>query len=233
MKFWTLDEIKLRIRTELDLEEETFIENTELGDYINDAIDDAESEIHNLYEDYYIKHSKITLVADQYDYDVPADLYGDKIRGIFYKNGTRIYKVKRMRDWTKFMEFLDRSLDSTSTDEYKWFMMNESADGRKIWFAPTPKEAGEYIWLFYIRNANRLTTGTDKCDIPESIQYILAYTKMKVNAKENGGVPLQEDMTMVEAEMTKMVGRLATRIPDAENEIEPDLSHYYDMAYNL
>ena len=52
-KYWTLGQIKAKVKRDLDIESEVFIQPDELIEYINDAIDEAESEIHSLYEDYF------------------------------------------------------------------------------------------------------------------------------------------------------------------------------------
>ena len=46
MRFWTTSEIVEKIERDCDLEEELFIQSTEMLGYINEAIDDAEAVIH-------------------------------------------------------------------------------------------------------------------------------------------------------------------------------------------
>ena len=47
-KYWTWAQVKTKIMNDLDLNEETFIRPSELLEYCNEAIDEAEAEIHTL-----------------------------------------------------------------------------------------------------------------------------------------------------------------------------------------
>ena len=55
MKYWAWSEIRSKIEQECDLEDEDFVRRDELLAYCNEAIDEAEAEIHSLYEDYFLK----------------------------------------------------------------------------------------------------------------------------------------------------------------------------------
>ena len=231
MKYWTLAEIRSKVEAECDLEDETFVRPSELTDYINEAIDEAEAEIHSLYEDYFLKKVDLPVVANDEFFSIPTlipDIYGDKIRRIIFTEagGTTTYKVTRMKDWKKFE---DKAVMDTnqSTDLYQYFLINQTPGNPQIMLVPKSHEAGT-LTVWYLRNANRLAADTDVCDIPEFINFIFSHVKMKVYGKE-GHPDYPAAIERLEKERERMTGVLSARTPDAENDIEPDMSAYDEM----
>ena len=129
MKYWTWTEIKEKIEQECDLEDEDFVRSGELLGYANEAIDEAEAEIHALYEDYFLKYVDIPVNQGDEFISVPQhmpDIYADKIRrAIFTNTGGSVYKVNRLRDWKKF-EIKAFSDNQTTTDLYEYFLINRT-----------------------------------------------------------------------------------------------------------
>ena len=231
MKYWTLAEIRAKIVQECDLEDEDFVRSTELRDYINEAIDEAESEIHGLYEDYFLKQIDVPLTAGTELLSIPAlmpDIYGEKIREImFYTgDGTKVYEVKRLAESRKFAE---RAIFRTnvSTDLVQFYTRNQTPGNPEIVLVPKATESG-FLEISYLRNANRLVLETDICDIPEFVSFVTAHAKVKVYEKE-GHPGQQAAMVKLDRERERMVGTLAAKTPDGENKIEMDLSFYEDM----
>ena len=231
MKFWTLDEIKNKVEDECDLQEETFIRPAELVEYINEAIDECEAEIHGLYEDYFLKYADINVSDGIEVTSLPTDIYANKIRRIiFYQGGvgasTTTYKIKRLSDDRKFEQ--KATNDSTSsTNLYEYFLINQIIGNPQIMFTPKIRETG-VVRVWYLRNANRLANAADVCDIPEFINFIFAYTKVKIYSKE--GHPDQQSAEMkLDRQRELMQATLQAMVPDAENNIDMDLSHYEDM----
>lgn len=125
MKYWTLAEIRAKVEAECDLEDEDFVRSGEFTDYVNEAIDEAESEIHGLYEDYFLKRLEVPVVALDEELDLPTDIYAHKIRRIIFRLGNSpesatVYTVERLRDWKKFE---DKSIydSNLTTDLYRYF----------------------------------------------------------------------------------------------------------------
>jgi len=170
----------------------------------------------------------LTLVAGTEEYSLPTDIYANKIRQIVYRNGTQVWKVSRIRDWSKFLSYeLDRAY-STTTNKYSYFILNTTAGSPKILISPTPVEAGAYLQVWYLRNANELTSDTSVFDIPEAANYLMAYVKMKVMAKEMHP-NLQLAISEVEAQRADTLKTLAEMVPDNENTIEADTRIYDEM----
>lgn len=226
-KYWTLAQITAKIKRDLDLEAEDFVRSNELVDYINEAIDECEAEIHSLYEDYFLTRATLTLVANQEEYDLPSDIYGHKLRRVTYNNTSSIYKVRRMRDWRKFEKYEIAKTFETS-DIYEYFILNSAAGTPKIVIVPKAREDGAFMTLWYIRQANRLEADADVCDIPEFINFIFQYVKVRVYEKEihpNAG----QARIDLQAQRALMQGTLQQAQPDADNELELDMSAYEEM----
>jgi len=230
-KFWTWAEIKAKVESDLDLQDEDFIRNDsnydELLGYANEAIDEAESEIHTIYEDYFLKKQTITLAVDQEEYDLPTDIYAHKIRRIVYDNAGRVYKLSRIRDWKKFEEYSIQKNYGTG-ETYSYFITNATPGEPKILLVPKSKEAGAFVTVWYLRQANRLEEDDDVCDIPEFVHFVMQFMKVRVYEKE-GHSNLQKAMSDLEQQRKQLNDTLSAMVPDGDNEIEADFSHYEEM----
>lgn len=232
MKFWSWADIKAKVERDLDLEGETFIQSAEMLGYANEAIDEVERQIHTLYEDYFLKKSTITLVPGQEAYSLPDDIYAMKIRQLLYRNGNQVWKLNRMKNWAKFGSYEAEKAVSSGTTQYGYFIVNSTPGSPELVLSPTPTEAGAYIQLWYIRNANELTTESSICDIPEAVNYVMAYIKMKCMEKELHP-NLQKAIGDVEQQKEDTLKALADMYADNDDTIEPDYRLYSDMTGGL
>lgn len=231
MKFWTLGEIREKIESDCDLQDEDFIRSSEFIGLVNEAIDEAESEIHTLYEDYFLKYTDLPVaVADEFFSmsTLIPDIYADKIREIIFtlNDGITTYTVNRIRDWKKF-KIKAVSDNHTTTDLYEYFLVNQTPGNPQIMLVPKSREIGS-MKVWYLRNANRVSIDADICDIPEFINFIFWHVKANVYGKE-GNPGYADAVASREAERARMVGTLAARTPDNENTIELDSSYYEEM----
>lgn len=229
MKYWTYAEIKGKVFRDLEMEGETFVSDIELLGYANEAIDEVERQIHMLCEDYFVTRTTIGLVSGQEAYDLPSDIYGLKIRQITYKNGTDVWRLHRLKNWRKFDNYEIEQVNSTGTRQYGYFILNSVPGQPKIILAPTPAETGQYLHLWYIRNANTLVDDTSICDIPEAANYVIAYIKMRCMEKELHP-NLQKAVADVDRERADTIAVLSEMYADNETEIEPDFRLYNDMT---
>lgn len=231
MKRWTLEEIKDKLMRDLDLEAEDFVTDHELIDIINEGIDDCEALIHGLgrENEYFLAKGTINLVQGQDTYDLPSDIYANKILAINYVNGSTIYPVRRMRAAHRFSD-IEVLKQFGGADDYKYLIIHDStADGYKINLFPTTRETltgGLVMW--YIRNANRLEVDADICDIPEFVYYVIAFAKYQVLFKE-GHPNSQEAALELQRQKENMLSTLKEMVPDGDDELLKDFSHY-DMS---
>lgn len=230
MKYWSWSEIKAKVLRDLDLEGETFITETELLGYANEAIDEVERQILTLCEDYFLSRGQITLVPGQEEYDIPDNIYGMKIRKIIYRAGTQVWNLARLRNWNKLSIYETEKVNATGTQQYGFFILNGTAGEKpKILLSPTPTEAGSYLQIWYLRNANELVNNNSKCDIPEAVNYVMSYIKMKCLEKElHPNLP--KAIQDLEQQKVDTLKTLAEMYPDNENTIEPDYRLYSDMT---
>lgn len=228
MKFWTWGEIRDKVERDLDLEGESFITADEMLGYANEAIDEVERHIHNLCEDYFLTRGTITLVSGQEEYDLPTDIYAMKIRSMVYRLQNSVWKVERVRDWHKFEQYEMEQTNEGGTLQYVYFIVNTTPGSPKVLLAPTPNEDGANIKIWYIRNANTLTTDTDICDIPEAVNFIMQYVKVRCYEKEQSPM-LQKAMVDLENEKATTIATLSNQVADNSTELEADMRLYNDM----
>lgn len=225
MRYWTLAEIKAKLLADLAAEEETLVSADELTGYINEGIDKVESIIHSIHEDYFLSKSTINLAAGDDDYGLPTDIYANKIRAVVYKNGSTVRSLERLRDWNKIHTYSQNLTTSASPGDYEWLIVNQTAGQPQIVFTPPVQESGSYVTVWYLRNANRLSSDSDLCDIPEFVSYVIKFAKRCYYEKE-GDPRLQLAMYDLEALEKDVNDVLTGMVPDDKNEIEPDFSHY-------
>lgn len=227
--FSTWADIKAKVQKDLDLESETFVTADELLGYANEAIKKIEREIHTIYEDYFLTRSSITLVPAQEEYDLPSDIFANKIRAVVYRTGSTVNKVSRVMDWNKFYDYECDKASGVSTQVYSYFILNQTAGSPKIVLTPTPSEAGNFVKIWYLRCANQLTTDSSICDLPECYSWLIQDIKVRCYEKEvhpNLGKAIAD----LESEKQATIAALTCAVPDGENEIEPDFRLYREMT---
>ena len=233
-KFWTWLQIYNKITTELDLGEEDFVSKDEMREYANDAIKLAEAAIHSLAEDYFLTFAPMTIASGTDTYALPANIYGSKIRNILYYDSAKVYEVKRCGILKKFMELQVNALYAVNTGqvfEYHYFLINSTSGAPQILMTPPVKDSGALLKCWYLRNANRLETDGDVCDIPEFISVIFNFIRERITFKEEPGSPKhQKAQKDFEDSTLLMMTTLKDMVVDGANEIEPDYSHYEESV---
>lgn len=228
MKLWTYLQLKTKVEQDLGTEDELFVVPDELLGYFNEAIDQAEQEVLTLNEDYFLNRETITLVPSTSEYELPDGIYAHKIRRVVFANGTEIYEVQRLRDWKKFEE-LAHITQYAASAQYSYMLYNPSAGQAKLLLAPASRDAGAYITIWHIRNANVLEEDDDILDIPESANFVMQYVKNRIYEKE-GHISLGKGVQDLERERELLRSTLSSMVPDANNEIEMDRSSYEEMS---
>lgn len=227
-KYWKLPEIIAKMKSELDLDEEDFADDNELREYANDAIDEAESVIHTLNEDYFLTRLPDVALEDGVDeYPMPDDIYAQKIRKIVFYDGTFIYEVPRIGTLEKFIEYrMTRAFPTYDNLTLGYFVTNLTSSNPRIAFSPIPVARGKFeVW--YIRNANRLEDNEDVCDIPEFVRFVFDFIRERVAYKEAAGSPRHADaVDKLNQTRDNMRITLQEMVIDGENELPLDMTHY-------
>lgn len=219
------------VKGDLDLEDEQFINDSDIDRWINEGVKSAEQQIHTLYEDYFLSQSVITLAEGQNLYDYPSDIYANKIRKIIYRDGvnnsTSTHLVRRVKNLLDATE-RDYFASNTTNPILQWSPINDSTNGRKIRLFPQTGRGG-FLDVWYIRNAKQLTIDADVCDIDEFEDYVVQYAKTQALLKDND--PRADDSKVLQEQYKgDMINTLSEMSPDNDNEVDMDLSHYDDMA---
>lgn len=230
-KFWTWGEILAKMKSELDLDEEDFVDDDEMREYANDAIDEAEALIHTLNEDYFLTKyptdEGVDFVDGQDLYDMPDDIYAMKIRKVIVYMDTLVYECSRLPTLEKFLEFrLARVYPNSNNYDIGYFVTNATSSDPRLQFSPVPTNGGKFeVW--YIRNANRLEDPEDVCDIPEFVRYVFDYIRERVCWKEAAGSPKHQDSVQKCTETKqRMLNALQDMAVDGEDELPLDMSFY-------
>lgn len=230
----TLLDIKNHVKADLDLDEEDWVNDTDLTRWINEGIKSAEKQIHTLYEDYFlVESSPIAITSGSNLVDYPSDIFANKIRKIYYtedlptlSQNTRSHIVNRYKG--DLTNAIDRDVfDSDSTDNIlEWLPVNIAGTGRKIRLVPRIGRTG-YLTVWYLRNALQLSADTDVLDIDEFENYIIQYTKTQAYIKD-GDLRADDSKILEEQAKQDMVFTLSEMTPDYDDELNMDFSHYTD-----
>lgn len=242
MKVWTYKEASTKVLLDLDMNEEDFTTPDELAGYFNEAIQEAEAEIHKLgvEDDYFLKSAPISFSQGIQTYALPTDIYIGKIRGVVYKDSnTNIYPIKRIRRSEKeFIDYED-TLSNGVAEDYRYMITNPDVDtGMQLVFFPPPRLSGPYVTVWYVRNAKRVplpsegsqaATDATKIDVPEFINFIMQYVKCRIMVKDQHPL-LEGNMGILQQQRKLMVDTLTQMVVDDDDLIQPDFSHYRQMS---
>jgi hypothetical protein len=228
----TLLDIKAHVKDDLDLNDQSYVEDTDITRWANEGIAVAESQIHTLYEDYFlVETDPVQISTGQSLVDYPSDIYANKIRKIIFTDGlgnsNTSHVVNRVKNLIHAKE-KDLYGSDTSTPTLTYIPYNPSGTGRKIRLFPESGRGG-YLHVFYIRNANRLVNDTDILDIDEFERFIVQYVKTQSYLKD--GDPRAEDSKILEEQFkADMVMTLSTMVPDDDNALEMDMDSYNEQV---
>lgn len=217
----TWADAKLRVQTELDLADEDFVSADELLEYGNAALNRAESKILDLSEDYFLDEpATVALVDGQASYSLPSGIYAQKIRSLIYDNGSKKYKVKRIKR-------LEDTEDIVAGDNYQYLVTNSVSNGTKLRLYPTPSEAGNLMTLWFLRNCNPIVDDDTEIDLPEAYDYFIQFIKDCCINKERLSPDAPPSAALKEAEMV-MLSALHQRFPDEQNLDNEELIEYIE-----
>jgi hypothetical protein len=145
----TYSQLKLFVQNKLDIRDEDFIDDAELLEYTEEALKYCEAEIHklNIEDQYFVSHAVVPMVVSKFDYDLPSNIYGNKVLKAVYSNGTFTTPLKRVRDSRRFERVEDvRKYGVVTSGEYGFMLVNNDIrSGTKLRLYPTPTEASTVV----------------------------------------------------------------------------------------
>lgn len=233
MAFRTFGSLKSQLESELDLEDEDFISVDEMMGLWNHAVSVAEGHIITLglKDKYFLCRAKLSTVTGAEVITIPANLYANKIIKVIYHNGATLYTVKPLYSKDMFENYV--YLNSfTSTDFYRYFIDHTTPGTEKFILVPAARETiANVMDIWYYRDANRYTTDTDICDLPEiAYEFLHIYVKELCYAKESHVNYEGCKQERMEKEQL-MQSILSGQIDDNEmSKSEMDLSSYQESS---
>ncbi len=221
MQLWTYGSAKDKVENDLDIQGENFIDADEMITLFNSAIDECESVIHQLHEDYFLTSDYVALVNGTSNYSMPTNIFANKIRICYYKSTSESYEVTRIK--LSSIPVVDDS------DEYKYNIENNTGSaGTKFVIYPTPTETDSTVMRrWYIRNATAVVDDDSVIDIPEFIDFIFRHVKVAC-ASKMGHPRLVFFKAELDEKRQELRDTLKTMIVDGNNDIEADSSFYED-----
>jgi hypothetical protein len=222
--------LKAKINSDCDLEDQDWVDNTDLLNYVNEAIADAEGEVHQLgiQDQYFRTRADLTLTLGQTAVALPTDIYAFKIGKIFIQKDNRWIQVRPFRN---YQEYLDAITNGIQGEDMKFMLENDATAGPRLLLGPVPAANG-VAKCTYIRRAKRVDgtgSATDILEIPEAENYIYALVKRYI-AKKEGRPDYEIYAKDADDAYDMMVAKLKDIKVDEENLIPIDTSFYEDCT---
>jgi len=146
MRYWTYDEIKAKVESDLGIEQEEFVSASELLGYCNEGIDEAEAEIHTIYEDYFLTKKDIFPLIGFEDYTLPTNIYANKLRGAIFTYQDLIYPLRRVRFNDMFNDIASTNHYDSTTSRFRYLITNASAAaGVTMQLVPVPESYADAV----------------------------------------------------------------------------------------
>jgi len=193
----SLLELRTQARQVADMEDNEFISDTELNNYINFAIAELHDILVSSYgEDYFLNEISGQTVSNTNAYDLPSDFY--KLKGVDVKlNGSDYASLNQFNfnERNKYEDFGSWTLLGISNIRYRVM-------GNKIRFTPTPDANVDYR-LWYIPKATKLVADEDTLDdINQYSDMIILSAAIKMLMKE------ESDTTALSNEKMRIISRI-------------------------
>lgn len=164
--FRTYGFLKNKIELDLDLRDETFIQNDEMVGYANEGLKEAFGEILGLRENYFLSKWFVPCTTGNDLFALPPNIFANKVRGVMYQNGSIIYTMKRMREKNLF-ENIAYVTQYGLSDEYRYLVRNDTPGVPVMQIVPPVRSIDNVVFppnpnplltmiLYYIREFNRI-----------------------------------------------------------------------------
>lgn len=205
----TLVEMRTVARQKADMEDTTFITNTELNGYINSAIKELYDLILTTYgDDYYLEEYNFTTSSGTEEYALPTDFY--KLRGVDVQINGNTWSTLRKYQFSERNKYQlngSWSLLGVSSIRYRLRANN-------IKFAPAP-DGNLTARLWYAPKFEDLTVDAEEFDgINGWEEYVEVDAAIQMLTKE------ESDTTVLERRKANLVQRILESAPRDSGEPE-------------
>jgi hypothetical protein len=216
MRTWTLQEFKDKIELEHDLQEESFISDEEMINYINEGIDWAESQVIGLYEDYYLTKTSWAALVDSTT--LPTNIYANKVRRVeVAQSNTAPYNSKQL--------FKNSNLE----ENFIGYNIFHNEDATPVIEFENIPDFYNYYRLIYTRNAKRVVESTDVIDLPEvAVYYAQQFVKIRCYQKEIDPKSFRSSEEILQMSQA-LVDTLSNITNDGSDQLQADLSFYREF----
>jgi|GEM_PF-3799217 len=186
MAYRTFGDLREQVEAELDLEAEEFIQPTEMQRYFNSGIQIIEAEIIKLglRERYLQDEAFISIVVDQQDYSLPADIIDTKIRKLVYRENTIVYTIKPLRSESAYET--EDVFNLYNSSDYYFYSIYKTSENYVLRLTPKArKNFTDAIRIIYFKDLNQYTDDDTNCDVPQiCYEYLLSYVRYRCYKKE-------------------------------------------------
>jgi hypothetical protein len=168
----TLLDLKTAVRQRADMENSSFVSDTELLSLINNSYAELYDSLVSRFEDYYSKKDTFSLSGTN-THTLPSDFY--KIRGLDYTTG--VGTSESVSKWN----FSDRNSSQLGhfRSPRKYRIM-----GQSLTILPAESADGSYV-MWYIPRYSKLNLDTDTLsDVMDFDEYIIVDSAIKCLVKE-------------------------------------------------
>ena len=213
----TLGTLKTAARQKANMENSTFISDSELTDYINQSYAELYDIMVSRFEDYYSKTEGFSILSGSTSHTLPADMY--KMRALDYtldsKNFVTVRKFN-FEDRNKISRNVSRTLRGFSDRAYRIM-------GQQMFIYPQDAAPGTYV-MWYIPRYTPLALDADVLgDVMDFQEYITADAAIKMLAKE------ESDVSVLMAQKQALLARIEAMASNRDTTPEriSDVSNYW------
>lgn len=200
----TLAQLRTQARQRADMENSTFISDSELNSYINASYAELYDLLIATYEDYNISSDTISIVANTSSYSLPSNFY--KLRGV-----DLVLDALGNAVTLKPFNFQERNsyMFTPTWNVVGLSYLRYHMQGNSIKFVPVPN-TNQTVKLWYIPAITRLTLDADTVDGVNGFEeYIVIDAAMKMRIKEESDI--QELVMQKEAMRQRIQAMAASR----------------------
>lgn len=148
-RLYTVADIAESVRARIDeMNRDSIDTERDIVPALNRALEYATDVYARVYPDPYIASTTIPLVANQTEYDIPEDVYEDRLVKVdLYVTSSGYAEITRV----SYKDLANYQANALSSDPYYY-----AITGRKIVVVPTPSSTINSLRLWYVKNPEQL-----------------------------------------------------------------------------